>query len=175
MRFYLDTEFTSLETRKPDLISFALAPENGADPLYVVLKSGWKAGSCSAFVLDTVIPLLDLHEPQRLSRKDVAAAVSAYFEGLGVAPAAAFVLADYEPDLQLMQSVLGPEMSSVMRWARLDQESLCEQTADEFWALNSIERHHAMVDATCLKLAHQAFLLAQESQPKKNQKLSQPS
>lgn len=57
-RIYLDTEFTSLNRYRAQLISLALVVSEGSE-FYVELTDSWTPTDCSLFVLDNVIPLLD--------------------------------------------------------------------------------------------------------------------
>ena len=58
-RIYLDTEFTSLNRCTAGLISLALVTNDGQE-LYVELIDAWTPAVCSDFVLETVLPQLDL-------------------------------------------------------------------------------------------------------------------
>ncbi|VXC95049.1 conserved hypothetical protein [Pseudomonas sp. 8Z] len=57
-RVYLDTEFTTLNRYRAQLISLALVVPGGPE-LYIELTDTWSAEDCSPFVIDTVLPLLD--------------------------------------------------------------------------------------------------------------------
>ena len=57
-RVYLDTEFTTLNRYRAQLISLALVVPGGPE-LYIELTDTWSAEDCSPFVIDTVRPLLD--------------------------------------------------------------------------------------------------------------------
>ncbi|HBP5358175.1 MULTISPECIES: hypothetical protein [Pseudomonas aeruginosa group] len=58
-RAYLDTEFTSLNRYNCKLISLALVVPAGSE-FYVELTDAWEEGDCSDFVLEIVLPQLDL-------------------------------------------------------------------------------------------------------------------
>ncbi|PBY65981.1 hypothetical protein [Pseudomonas aeruginosa] len=57
-RVYLDTEFSSLNRYRAQLISLALVVPEGPE-FYVELTDTWTPADCSPFVLDTVLPVLD--------------------------------------------------------------------------------------------------------------------
>lgn len=57
-RIYLDTEFTSLNRYRAQLISLALVVPGGPE-FYAELTDTWTPADCSPFVVDTVLPLLD--------------------------------------------------------------------------------------------------------------------
>lgn len=58
-RAYLDTEFTTLDQFAYKLISLALVVPGGPE-FYVELNDAWDECDCSDFVLETVLPQLDL-------------------------------------------------------------------------------------------------------------------
>ena len=58
-RAYLDTEFTTLNQYRYKLISLALVVPQGPE-LYVELTDAWTESDCSDFVLEIVLPQLDL-------------------------------------------------------------------------------------------------------------------
>lgn len=57
-RVYLDTEFTTLNRYRAQLISLALVVPEGPE-FYVELTDAWMPADCSPFVMETVLPLLD--------------------------------------------------------------------------------------------------------------------
>jgi hypothetical protein len=58
-RAYFDTEFTTLNQYTYKLISLALVVPQGPE-LYVELTDAWEESECSDFVLEIVLPQLDL-------------------------------------------------------------------------------------------------------------------
>lgn len=58
-RAYLDTEFTTLNQYTYKLISLALVVPQGPE-LYVELIDAWEEDDCSDFVLEIVLPQIDL-------------------------------------------------------------------------------------------------------------------
>ena len=77
-RLFLDTEFTSL-SRHRRLISLALVDPAGPE-CYVELGEGWALEDCSEFVVQIVLPQLDL--PVRgLSREEARTALLRFLDG----------------------------------------------------------------------------------------------
>lgn len=60
-RAYLDTEFTVLNRHSCKLISLALVVPAGPE-FYVELTDVWEEGECSDFVLEIVLPQLNLED-----------------------------------------------------------------------------------------------------------------
>lgn len=77
-RLFLDTEFTSL-SRHRRLISLALVDPSGPE-CYVELGEGWALEDCSEFVVQIVMPQLDL--PARgMSREQARTALLRFLDG----------------------------------------------------------------------------------------------
>ncbi|MEH6800683.1 MAG: hypothetical protein V7681_15425 [Halopseudomonas sabulinigri] len=64
----MDTEFTQLNEYKYKLISLALVVPGGTE-LYVELTDTWQISDCSDFVLEIVLPQLDLGTHGRTTEK----------------------------------------------------------------------------------------------------------
>jgi hypothetical protein len=67
-RVYLDTEFTTLNQYTYKLISLALVVPHGPE-LYVELIDAWEESDCSDFVLEVVLPQLNLESHGRTTRQ----------------------------------------------------------------------------------------------------------
>jgi hypothetical protein len=80
-RIYLDTEFTSLNRYRAQLISLALVVPQGPE-FYVELTDNWTLADCSPFVLDTVLPLLD-HDKHGRTTDQARAELLAFLQTLG--------------------------------------------------------------------------------------------
>lgn len=82
-RIYLDTEFTTLNRYRAQLISLALVVPEGPE-FYVELTDAWTPADCSPFVIKAVLPLLD---HARHGRKTAQARneLLAFLQGLGEA------------------------------------------------------------------------------------------
>lgn len=87
VRVFLDSEFEHLEPGG-QLISIGFAAQCSqdmdAETLYIVLEEGegWKREVCSDFVVNSVLPLLDKHDPETLSRADAALRIDAWLDQL---------------------------------------------------------------------------------------------
>ena len=82
-RVYLDTEFTTLNKYEYKLISLALVVADGPE-FYVELTDVWEEADCSDFVLEIVLPQLDLDKQGRTTEK-ARAELLAFLEALGPA------------------------------------------------------------------------------------------
>lgn len=90
-RLFLDTEFTGL-SRHRRLISLALVDPAGPE-CYVELAEGWEPGDCSDFVVEVVLPQLDLPRlglPLAEARRRVLAFLAGYAEAEIVSDALAW-------------------------------------------------------------------------------------
>jgi len=67
-RAYLDTEFTTLNQYTYKLISLALVVPHGPE-LYVELTDAWEESDCSDFVVEVVLPQLDLETQGRTTEQ----------------------------------------------------------------------------------------------------------
>ncbi|EPJ7847693.1 hypothetical protein OPJ39_005200 [Pseudomonas aeruginosa] len=81
LHVYLDTEFTTLNRYRAQLISLALVVPGGPE-FYVELTDTWSAEDCSPFVIDTVLPLLDRARYGRTTDK-ARAELLAFLQALG--------------------------------------------------------------------------------------------
>ena len=77
-RLFLDTEFTTL-SRHRRLIRLALVDPAGPE-CYVELGEGWALEDCSEFVVQIVLPQLDL-PAQGLSREEARTALLRFLDG----------------------------------------------------------------------------------------------
>lgn len=80
-RIYLDTEFTSLNRYRAQLISLALVVPGGPE-FYVELTDTWTPADCSLFVTGTVLPLLD-HAKHGRTTDQARAELLAFLQALG--------------------------------------------------------------------------------------------
>lgn len=103
-RVYLDTEFTTLNRYRAQLISLALVVSEGPE-FYVELTDTWTPADCSPFVIETDLPLLD---HTRHGRKTVQARsdLLAFLHSLGEVE----IITDASDlDWPLLQWLAGPE------------------------------------------------------------------
>lgn len=80
-RAYLDTEFTTLNLYEYKLISLALVVADGPE-FYVELTDVWEKADCSDFVLEIVLPQLDL-DTQGRTTENARAELRDFLEALG--------------------------------------------------------------------------------------------
>jgi len=136
---YIDTEFTQLSPERR-LISLALVDADGAE-FYVELSDGWEPADCSAFVVEIVLPQLDLPRHGR-SRAEAGPLLHAFLAGLGELEVVGDALVW---DWPLLLELLGP-------LGLPDNVRDCRQVEDPLAALPAEEiPHHALYDARLLR------------------------
>lgn len=133
--FFLDTEFTELSA-DCRLISLALVEAGGAE-FYVELSDHWCEDDCSEFVLEIVLPQLDLAR-HGLPKEQAAKQLRTFLEQAGPLEIVSDALAW---DWPLLLDLLGPEgVPSNLLSTREDRELLRDLP-------NSAIPHHALLDA----------------------------
>jgi non-ribosomal peptide synthetase component F len=154
---FLDTEWADVEGA--ELVSLALVSEDGAHDFYVERRE--LPAKPTDFVRQVVYPLLDRG---RFALSDLAltTAVRAFI-GQFHEPC---VLADYPNDLKLLRCVLagwhlprgqlqgGPAPDTVM--TRMSTDGLTWMLVEDWFEAHPehhARRHHALVDATALRMA----------------------
>ena len=95
MLIFLDTEFTKFSY--PDLISLALVAEDGRE--FYAERTDYRQNECSAFVQETVLPLLGRVPSAACTSKELTDRVRAWFAAL---PEPATIVFDYETDWHLL-------------------------------------------------------------------------
>ena len=95
MLIFLDTEFTKFSY--PDLISLALVAEDGRE--FYAERTDYRQNECSAFVQETVLPLLGRVPGAACTSKELTDRVRAWFAAL---PEPATIVFDYETDWHLL-------------------------------------------------------------------------
>ena len=139
---FLDTEFTSL-SRHRRLISLALVDPAGPE-CYVELREGWALEDCSEFVVQIVLPQLDL-PAQGVSREQARHALLSFLDGYAGAEIISDALAwDWPLLLELLSPatlpsgivsreirglLAGLEESQIPHHALLDARLMAEQYA----------------------------------------------
>ena len=91
MLTFLDTEFTKFN--RPDLISIAMVSEDGRE--FYAERTDYRRDECTAFVCETVLPLLGRVPGAACSRPELTSRVRKWFEAL---PEPAIIVFDYERD-----------------------------------------------------------------------------
>ncbi len=157
MRLFLDTEFTSPETKQ--LISIGIISEDGQHSFYGELND-YDESLCNRFVCENVLPHL---EHQGVSRGQLARELCNWFATL---PRRVFFSCDSYDDIKLVLALLGERPANLIEnW--LDLRSLIDTSiyhnAVEAYHTTDKPWHHALHDAA----AHRAGWLAWMDQNKK--------
>lgn len=150
MRLFLDTEFTSPDTKQ--LISVGIISEDGQHLFYGELND-YDESLCNRFVCESVLPHL---EHNGMSRDQLARALRDWFATL---PRRVFFSCDSYDDIKLVLTLLGERPANLIEnW--LDLRSLIDTSIyhNAVEAYHSPEKpwHHALHDAA----AHRAGWLA---------------
>ena len=150
MRLFLDTEFTSPETKQ--LISIGIISEDGQHSFYGELND-YDTSQCNRFVCENVLPHL---EHQGVSRGQLARVLRDWFATL---PRRVFFSCDSYDDIKIVLALLGERPANLIEnW--LDLRSLIDTSiyhnAVEAYHTPDKPWHHALHDAK----AHRAGWLA---------------
>ena len=137
---YIDTEFTQLSAERR-LISLALVAADGAE-FYVELSDGWEQADCSEFVVEVVLPQLDLATHGR-PRAEACAALHAFLAGLGAVEVVGDALAW---DWPLLLDLLGRNGLPTHVSCREDVSLLSDLD-------DAAIPHHALLDARLMSRA----------------------
>lgn len=132
MQLFLDTEYTGLDRKSPQLISLALVAEDGSREWYAELSDGWTEQECSPFVLREVLPHLS---GPTLSCAEASASLRNWF---AEAPRRCIAACDAESDFQFLLELLG-ERPKNLEPQRYDLAPLIDTTAYH----QAVEKYHA--------------------------------
>lgn len=160
MRVWFDCEFTSIE--EPALLSVGLVAENGCE-CYVELLNEELRKRSNEFVLEQVLPLFGRVPDSRADDyQDLCSRIEGFLLAIG---GPVELLYDYKADRELAQHAL----KRAPRWAelqnRVDWRNVAIETSSDraqevmeavFHAAECVGlgRHHALVDARALRMAH---------------------
>lgn len=153
-RIYIDTEFTTLETERRQLISLGAVSESG-DEFYV--EAPFNEEFCSDFTRRIVLPKLGLVPGRAMAREDACQELLRWLEAVRGSQRRVSVCYDYAGDWELMRELLGEE---VPQW--LSHTDVYRQRDDlrreEFFMRAVINDrpdadHHALYDARALRHA----------------------
>ncbi len=162
LHVFFDTEFTSINAMgEQALISIGLVTDEGWE-FYAELSDTWQEDMCSAFVQDTVLPLLEGGDALLLEAQ-LALRLRDWVEGLG---SDEVVLVSDAPQFDW------PWVAKLFEYhgqwpVNLKRECRQVQFTDErhmhrfnsglasFWHTHSDKQHHALWDAKALKFAWQ--------------------
>ncbi|EKD97139.1 MAG: hypothetical protein ACD_23C01047G0002 [uncultured bacterium] len=163
MLVFLDTEFTQFAA--PDLISIALVAEDGRE--FYGERSDYNRESCSAFVIETVVPLLGRMPSAVCTAQALSGRLCAWFDEL---PEPATVVFDFAPDWHLLVvAMLGHEAhhppGNFAQALHLDSYAITHPMFEK--ALNAAfsddwPPHHALADARALMAGYRAWRLFME-------------
>ena len=165
MRMFIDTEFEDLRD-DAGLISIGLVNEAG-DEFYAELTDTWRRDRCSAFVEETVLPLLDASKNRRLSRVQLCVRLFDWLLERSVGQEALTMVADSDWDWHMFVVLFQPMARVLDMWTldvyldgktlrlRFDMPSF-EQVEERMALMETVyngRQHHALVDARALRFA----------------------
>lgn len=158
---FLDTEFTDIHA-EADLISIGMVSQDAK--LYIELTD-WDRAKASDFVLETVIPLLGGHAPERLTRDQAAIRITRWLSELrgGDLSRSIVLLADSSWDWRLLAELWSraeawPTTNKVLERLISDelynarQRRIFDEELEAYF-VRCQKRHHALVDAIAAKVA----------------------
>ena len=158
MLVFLDTEFSDFA--RPELISLALVAEDGRE--FYAERTDYNRESCSAFVIETVVPLLGRVPGATCTAQALAGRLCAWFDEL---PEPAMVVFDFALDWHLLAvAMLGNEAhrppSDFAQALHLDGYVITHPVFEK--ALNAAfsdnwPPHHALADARALMAGYRAW------------------
>ncbi|SDO40102.1 hypothetical protein SAMN05216303_1011325 [Rhodoferax sp. OV413] len=164
MLVFLDTEFTGFG-KKPDLISLALAADDGRE-LYVE-RNDYAAEGCSDFVRENVLPQLGRVAGAACSRVELAFRIHAWLQAL---PEPAIVIFDYSGDGVLLTETLamkGDQLvpSKVAEMRLLGRTTINHPVFEHAQAgiyTDGLLPHHALADARALRAGYREWVKFKE-------------
>lgn len=164
MRLFLDTEFTSPETKQ--LISIGIISEDGQHSFYGELND-YDASLCNRFVCESVLPHL---EHKGMSRDQLALVLREWF---AILPRRVFFSCDSYDDIKLVLALLGERPANLIEnW--LDLRSLIDTSVyhNAVEAYHTLDKpwHHALHDAAAHRTGWLAWMDLNKSVPLKPQK-----
>lgn len=157
MRIFFDCEFTTFAPAGRQLISAGFVSEDDEDSLYLEL-SDWNPEFCSAFTQEVVLPRLTQPEALRLPTCEFAARLVAWLNRFNEPVALA---SDYPVDWWLIDDALrayaecgGEPVTHPLTPIMVSTNTPSGlAAAQQHWAAHPEQRHHALSDAHCLRLA----------------------
>lgn len=143
MKVFLDSEFTDF--LDPRLISLALVADSGEE-FYAEVPYPEKA--CSAFVRETVIPLLNQHPNAFCQLEDLGAQITAWLEAVKVKRSNEDIeiCIDYQTDWDLFADALD---NRVPPWCKPRNvgRNINKLLRYAYHKKNGLPEHHALYDA----------------------------
>lgn len=154
MLVFLDTEFTDFA--KPDLISLALVAEDGRE--FYAERTDYRQNECSAFVHETVLPLLGRVPGAACTSKELTDRVRAWFAAF---PEPATVIFDFQTDWDLLAGAMpGRPLDSFATPLYLDGYAITHpffEKAQNLVYNHAWPPHHALADARALMAGYRAW------------------
>ena len=158
MLVFLDTEFTDFI--RPDLISIALASEDGRE--FYAERIDYRQADCSDFVRQTVQPLLGRVPGAACNRAELTCRLQDWFEAL---PEPAILIFDFESDWLLLADVClgsshGQLPANIGEKLHLDSDAITHpvfERAHSHIYTQAWPAHHALADARALMAGYRAW------------------
>ena len=168
MRLFLDTEFTSPETKQ--LISVGIISEDGQHLFYGELND-YDESLCNRFVCESVLPHL---EHNGMSRDQLAGALRDWFATL---PRRVFFSCDSYDDIKLVLTLLGERPANLIEnWLHLRSliDTSIYHNAVEAYHTPDKPWHHALHDAAAHRAGWLAWMDHNKTVPVKPDKRAKP-
>lgn len=154
---FFDTEFTSLDSDAPGLISIGLVAEDGQE-FYRELLDTWDISDCSGFVRSVVLELLDNQE--YIKEADLAVELRDWLESFEgeVVLRSDCVRLDWR-FIDHLFTFYGCWPKNLRRKAGMiyfrhpRHQERYNDGLDQYWRENIERQHHALVDARSLRYA----------------------
>lgn len=153
---FLDTEFTRLDSRFPQLITLGLVHEDGLRAFYGELEN-FDQRHCSQFVLDIVLPRRT--RENRMHSSALAPMLRDWLIALG---GDVYIAVDFKVDFSLFVALLGRQfpanvhrqcffVGGILVWNE------CQEAIAAYWQQQGEQwQHHALHDAHALRRAWMA-------------------
>lgn len=154
---FIDAEFKNFNPGEPGLISLAFVSVGG-ESFYAESVEGAQGSNCSDFVKNTVLPLLE-GGACRMEDSLLAAKAAEFLRCMGKK---VVIVGDSEWDERVLSILFYdhpqdlPEIAfRIPSLKRQDRQEAYLIAEERFWSkeTNNSRRHHALVDAHCLRLA----------------------
>lgn len=163
MLIFLDTEFTDFA--RPGLISLSLVAEDGRK--FYAERTDYHQDACSAFVRETVEPLLGRVPGAARRRDELTERLHAWFEQL---PEHATIIFDFQGDWQLLvDAILGQAYRNLPAYfcepLHLGNSSITHpifERAQNDTYTQDWPPHHALADAWALMAGYRAWRMFRE-------------
>lgn len=155
MRIFLDTEFTQLNLNDAKLISLGLVVEKSLGEFYIEVSPLPPIGECSAFVRDTVLPLLGRYPGAECPQDEIRSRIINWLQLVRHPDDELFVHFDSEFDERMIRAALDP-VPNWLQIARISNRDTNELLRHEYHVKDKLGRpeHHALHDAHALAYSY---------------------